>query len=91
MKIAEHVCECIFEQTKRRIVIVLVLGLTKKSYLNVSSVSLQGNRHFFYTANQFWENGKTLFIAEPRSDFNSCYKQQNSENHKLILFIAVYS
>ena len=34
-----------------------------------------------YPANQFWENPKSLFIAESRSDFNPCYEQPISENN----------
>ena len=37
----------------------------------------------FYLANGFWENRKSLFIAEPRSDFNCGYEQQISEKHNL--------
>ena len=43
----------------------------------------------FYPANGFWENRKTLFIAEPRPDFNRCYEQWISEKHNWMLFIAV--
>ena len=50
------------------------------SYLNVSSVIPRGKRHF-YPANRFWEKCKSLFIAEPRSNFNRCYEQRISENH----------
>ena len=78
MKIAEPVCELIFEQTKHRIAIVLVSDLTVLSYLNLSSVIHRGKLHF-YPANRFWENRKSLFIAEPRSDFNCCYEQRTSE------------
>ena len=46
MKIAESVCECIFDQTEHRIVIVLVSDLTVNSYLNLSSVTPRGKRHF---------------------------------------------
>ena len=58
------------------------------SYLNVSSLIPRGKRHF-YPANWFWKNRKSLFIAEPRSDFNRCYEQRMSENHYWILFITV--
>ena len=80
LKIAEHVCESIFERTKHRIMIVLASELTLLSYLNVSSVIPRG-KHHFHPANQFWENRKSLRIAEPRSDFNRCYEQQISEKH----------
>ena len=80
MKFAEPVCELIFEQTKHRIVIVLVSDSTVLCYLNLSSVIPRGKRHF-YPANGFWENRKSLFIAEPRSDFNCCYEQLTSEKH----------
>ena len=43
----------------------------------------------FYPANGFWENRKSLFIAEPCSDFNPCYEQRISENHNWVLFKAV--
>ena len=46
LKIAEPVCERIFEQTKHRIAIVLASELTVLSYLNVSSVILRGNAIF---------------------------------------------
>ena len=88
MKIAEPVCELIFEQTKHRIAIVLVSDLTVLSYLNLSSVIHRGKLHF-YPANRFWENRKSLFIAEPRSDFNCCYEQRTSEKRNWILFIAL--
>ena len=88
MKIAEPVHECIFERIKHQIAIVLASEYTLLSYLNVSSVIPWGQRHF-YPANRFWENRKSLFIAEPRSDFNRCYEQQISENHNWILFITV--
>ena len=68
MKIAEPVCERIFKQTKHRIVIVLVSDLTVLSCLNLSGVIPRG-KHHFYPANGFSENRKSLFIAEPRSDF----------------------
>ena len=55
LKIAESVCERIFEQTKHQIVVVLASELTVLSYLNVSSVIRQG-KHHFYPANRFWEN-----------------------------------
>ena len=80
MKMAEPVFELIFEQTKHRIVIVLVSDLTVLSYLNLSSVIPRDKRHF-YPANGFWENCKSLFIAEPCSDFNCCYEQRASEKH----------
>ena len=35
----------------------------------------------FYPANRFWEKRKSLFVAEPRFDFNFCYEQQIWENH----------
>ena len=35
----------------------------------------------FYPASQFWGDRKSLFIAEPRSDFNRCYEQRILENH----------
>ena len=75
---------------KHHIVIVLASEYSLFSYLNVSSVIPRGKRHF-YPANldRFWENRNSLFIAEPRSDFNSCYEQRISENHNWILFIAV--
>ena len=53
-----------------------------------SSVIPRDKRHF-YPANRFWKNCKSLFIAEPRSDFNRCYEKQMSVNHNWILFIAV--
>ena len=59
--------------------IELASEYTLISYLNVSSVIPQGKRHF-YPANRFWENRKSLFIAEPRSDFNCFYEQRISEN-----------
>ena len=77
LKIAEPVSKHIFEQTKHQIVIVLASELTVSSYLNVSSVIPRGKRHF-YPANGFWENHKSSFIAEPRSDFNCCYEQKIS-------------
>ena len=61
---------------------------TLLSYLNVSSVIPRDKRHF-YPANPFWKNRKSLFIAEPRSDFNRCYEQRMSEKQNCILFIAV--
>ena len=79
MKIAEPVCERIFELIKHRIVIVLASEYTLLSYLNVSSVIPRG-KHHFYPANRFWKNRKSLFIAEPHSDFNRCYEQWISEN-----------
>ena len=78
LEIAESVCERFFEQTKHRIAIVLASELTVLSYLNVSSV-IPPCKHHFYPANLFWENRKSLFIIEPRSDFNRCYEQQTSE------------
>ena len=80
LKIAEPVCERIFKWIKHQIVIVLASEYTLLSYLNVSSVIPRDKRHF-YPANRFWKNRKSLFIAEPRSDFNSCYEQRMSENH----------
>ena len=80
MKIAEPVSEHMFERIKHGIVIVLASEYTLLSYLNVSSVNPRGKRHF-YPAYQFWENRKSLFIAEPRSDFNRCYEQRILENH----------
>ena len=90
LKIAEPVCERIFEQTKHQIAIILASELTEFSYLNVSSVILRGKQHF-YPANWFWfwENRQSLFRAEPRSDFNRCYGQHVSKNHNCIQFIAV--
>ena len=32
------------------------------------------------------EIGTSLFIAEPRSDFNRCHEQQISENHICIIY-----
>ena len=32
---------------------------------------------------QFWETCKSLFIAEPRYDFNLCYEQQISKKKQL--------
>ena len=46
LKMAESVCERIFEQTKHRLVVVLASELTAISYLNVSSVIRRGKRHF---------------------------------------------
>ena len=46
LKIAEPVCERIFEETKHRIAVVLASELTVLSYLNVSSVIPGGKRHF---------------------------------------------
>ena len=46
LKIAEPVCERIFDQTKHRIVIVLSSELTVLSYLNVSSLIPRGKHHF---------------------------------------------
>ena len=63
-------------------ILVLASELTVLSYLNVFSVIPHGKRHF-YLANGFWENRKSLFIAEPRSDFNRCYEQRISEKHNL--------
>ena len=83
LKIPEPVRERIFERIKHRIVIVLASEFTLLSYLKVSGVIPRGKRHF-YPANPFWENWenrKSLFIAEPRSDFNRCYEQRISENH----------
>ena len=80
LKIAEPVTEHIFEQTKYRIVIVFASELTVSCYLNVSSVIPRG-KHHFYLANGFWEKRKSLFIAEPCSDFNLCYEQWISEKH----------
>ena len=88
LKIAKPVCERIFEPRKHRIAIVLASKFTALIYLNDSSVIPQGKRHF-YPANWFWENRKSLFIAEPRSDFNRCYEQPISEKHNCILFKAV--
>ena len=56
------------------------IGFRIQIYLNVTSVILKDKRHF-YPANPFWKNRKSLFIAEPRSDFNRCYEQRMSENH----------
>ena len=47
LKMAESVCEGIFEQTKHRLVVVLASELTAISYLNVSSVIRRGKRHFY--------------------------------------------
>ena len=47
LKIAEPVCERIFEQTKHRIVIVLASELTVLSYSNDSSVIPRGEHHFY--------------------------------------------
>ena len=88
LKIAEPVCKCIFEQTKHRIVIVLASELNVLSYLIVSSLIPRGKRHF-YPANGFWENRKSLFIAEPCSDLNRCYEQLLLENTIDYFFIAV--
>ena len=79
MKIADPVCERIFEQTKHRIVTVLISYLTVLSYLNLSSV-ISRCKHHFYPANGFWENRKPIFIAEPRSEFNCCYEQRTSKS-----------
>ena len=48
LKIAEPVCERIFERTKHQIVIVLASELTVLSYLNVSRLSVipRGKCHF---------------------------------------------
>ena len=59
---------------------VLASEYTLLSNLNVSSVIPRDKRHF-YSANRFWKKRKSLFIAEPRSDFNRCYEQRMSENH----------
>ena len=80
LKIAEPVCEHIFEQTKYRIVIVFASELILLSCLNVSSVIPQ-DRHHFYPTIQFLENCKSLFTAEPRFDFNRPYEQRITENH----------
>ena len=88
LKITEPIHGRIFERIKHLIVIVLSLEYTLLSYLNVSSVIPPGKYHF-YPANRFWENRKSLFKAEPHSDFNRCYEQQISENHNRIPFIAV--
>ena len=87
LKIAEPVRECIFEWIKHRIVIVSASEYTLSCYLNVFSVIPRDKRHF-YPANWFWENSKSLFIAEPRSDFKRCYEQWILENHNWIIFIA---
>ena len=60
--------------------IVLASEYTLLNYLKVSSVIPRDIRHFL-SANPFWKNRKSLFIAEPRSDFNRCYEQRMSENH----------
>ena len=60
--------------------IVLASEYTLLSYLNVSSVIPRDERHF-YPANRFRKNRNSLFIAEPRSDFDRCYEQRMSENH----------
>ena len=60
--------------------IVLASEYSLLSYLNVSNVIPRDKCHF-YPANRFWKNRKSLFIAEPRSDFNRCYEQRMSENH----------
>ena len=83
LNIAEPVFERIFEQTKHRIGIVLASELTVLSYLNASRQTP------FLPSKLILENRKSLFIAEPRSDFNRSYEQQISENHNCILFIAV--
>ena len=57
LKIAEPVCERIFEQTKHRIAIVLAFELTVLSYLNVSSEIPQDKHHFFTQQIEF---GKTV-------------------------------
>ena len=80
LKIAEPVRERIFQWIKHRIVIVLASEYTLLSYLNVSSVIPREKRHF-NPANRFWKNRTSLFIAEPRSDFNCCYEQRMSEKH----------
>ena len=56
LKIAESVCEPIFEQTKHRIVEVLASELTVLSYLNVSSV-IRRKGHSFTQQIDF---GKTI-------------------------------
>ena len=38
---------------------------------------------FFYPANLFWENRKSLFKAEPHSDFNQCFHWQDNNGLKL--------
>ena len=43
----------------------------------------------FYPAAIFslvWENLKSLFIAEPHSDFNRCHEQRISKNHNNIIY-----
>ena len=44
----------------------------------------------FYPANQFWENRKFLFIAEPRSDFKCCFgKPQRNTIYSSLWFWSV--
>ena len=49
---------------------------------------LEANAIFTYQVD-FGKTRKSLFIAEPPSDFNRCYEQPFSENHNWILLIAV--
>ena len=58
--------------------IVLASEYTLLSYSNVYSV-IPRDKHHFYPANAFWKKRKSLFIAEPRSDFNRRYEQWMSE------------
>ena len=80
LNIAEPVSEHIFEQTKNQIVIVLASEITVSSYLNVPSAIPRGKCHFL-PSKRIWENLKSLFIAEPRSEYNRCYEQRISEKH----------
>ena len=88
LKITEPVCERIFEQTKHRMAIVLASELTVLNYLNISSVIPRGKRQF-YPANWFWENHKSLFIAEPCSDFNRCFGKRKMYTIYSSLFVIL--
>ena len=79
LKIAEPVCEHIFEQSKHQIVIVMASELTVLSYLNVFSVIPWG-KHQFLPSNGFWENRKSLFIAEPRSILTVAMNNESRKN-----------
>ena len=88
LKIAEHVCECIYEQTKHRLVVVLASELTLLSYINVSSVIPREKRHFL-PSKSILGNPQIIIYRGASFWFSRCYEQWISENYNWILFIAV--
>ena len=45
------------------------------------------DKRHFYPANRFWKNRKSLFIAEPRSDFNLGKPQLNTIYSSLFVIL----